>query len=52
MYYYKMDDFPCKQGKLDVGIIPADGLDCLLLKTFFRYLLNGVVYPCHLGLTL
>jgi hypothetical protein len=43
---------PCRQGKLDLGVIPADRLGCLLLNTFFWYLLNGVVYPCQLGLTL
>jgi hypothetical protein len=40
---------PCRLGKLDLGVIPADRLGCLLLKTFFWYLLNGVVYPCQLG---
>jgi hypothetical protein len=43
---------PCRQGKLNLGVIPADRLGCFLLKTFFWYLLNGVVYPCQLGLTL
>jgi hypothetical protein len=26
---------PCRQGKLDLGVIPADRLGCFLLKTFF-----------------
>jgi hypothetical protein len=39
-----------KQGKFKVGVVPADGLDLLLLKTFL-YLLNGVVWPSQLGLT-
>jgi hypothetical protein len=29
-----MDDFPLKQGKFKVDVILADGLGCLLLKTF------------------
>jgi hypothetical protein len=38
--YKKTDNFPGKQGKLDLGVIPADGLGCLQLKTFFWYLLK------------
>jgi hypothetical protein len=26
---------PCRQGKLHLGVIPADRLGCFLLKTFF-----------------
>jgi hypothetical protein len=26
---------PCRQGKLNLGVIPADRLGCFLLKTFF-----------------
>jgi hypothetical protein len=47
-----MDNFPWKQGQIDLGVIPVDGQGCLLLKTFSQYLLNGVVYPCQLGSTL
>jgi hypothetical protein len=32
-----------KRGKFKVGVVPADGLGRLLLKTVFWYLLNGVV---------
>jgi hypothetical protein len=31
----KMDDFPCKQGKLDLGVIPADELGCFFTENFF-----------------
>jgi hypothetical protein len=31
-----------KQGKIKVGVVPADGLGHLLLKTIFLYSLNGV----------
>jgi hypothetical protein len=30
-----MDDFPCKQGKLDLGVIPADELGCFFTENFF-----------------
>jgi hypothetical protein len=40
-----------KQGTFKVGVVPADGLGRLLLKTIFVYLLNGVVLACQLGLT-
>jgi hypothetical protein len=32
-----------KKGKFKVGVVPADGPGCLLLKTIFLHLLNGVV---------
>jgi hypothetical protein len=39
-----------KQGKFKVGVVTADRLGRLLLKTIFYS--NGVVYPCQPGLTL
>jgi hypothetical protein len=39
-----------KQGKFKVGVVPADGLGCLLLKTIFVFIKWGSL-AIQLGLT-
>jgi hypothetical protein len=51
-----MDNFPCNQGKLDLGVMPAHGLGCLLLKTFLVFIkwgslsMSAVVNPMNFWL--
>jgi hypothetical protein len=46
-----MEEFPCKARQVQCRCSPSWQTRLFTTKTIFLYLLNGVVYPCKLGLT-